>query len=544
MAVLEFIQDGQAFSYALSEGETIIGRGTECHLQLSSKAVSGRHARILKRRGDFLLEDLASRNGTWINARQVTSPVLLRNADRLKLGDVLLCFVDEYGVAVPMSTGLDDATAITTAVRSAGRYGRFEVQPEAKLKAVLEISTRLAGTVDLKSLLPKIVDTLLQIFPHADRACILLIDETSGSMVSRAMNNRGHDPGTAVQLSRTIVGKVLNEKKGILSTDASTDTQFASSNTIVDLSIRSMMCAPMLGLDGAPLGIIYMDCQIMGNPFTKEDLDLLMAVAGQAALSYENARLVASYIEKQKQDNELSIARTVQHALLPNTFPEVDGYQFYASYDSARAIGGDYYDCFMLDDEKVVLTVGDVAGKGVPGALLMTWLSSCVQSTLRFVTDVERAFRTINEYTCNNTVGGRFVTFVLIVIDLKTHQLALMNAGHLSPLIRRENGGVETFGDDAVGPPIGIIEDHPYEVDRRLFHPGDTFVIITDGVYEALNDAGELYGTERVVSLMQEGKSTAEELAKALLADVRKHAEGQAQNDDITIVAISRAPDR
>jgi sigma-B regulation protein RsbU (phosphoserine phosphatase) len=292
------------------------------------------------------------------------------------------------------------------------------------------------------------------------------------------------------------------------------------------------------------MGIIYMDCQIMGNLFTKEDLSLLMAVAGQAALSYENARSVASYIEKQKQDNELSIARTVQHALLPNNFPEVDGYQFYACYDSARAIGGDYYDCFMMGDEKVVVTVGDVAGKGVPSALLMTWLSSCVQSTLRFFTDVERAFRTINEYTCNNTVEGRFVTFVLILIDLKTHELSLMNAGHLSPLIRRKNGHVETFSDETVGPPMGIIEDHPYEVDKRTLNSGDMCVIITDVVYEALNEAGERYGTERVISLMRGGERSAKELAKALLADVRRHAQGQSQNDDITIVAISRDPNQ
>jgi pSer/pThr/pTyr-binding forkhead associated (FHA) protein len=130
MAVLELIQDGQSFSYALSEDETIIGRGKECHLQLSSKAVSGRHASILKQGSDFLLEDLASRNGTWINTRRVTSPVLLKDADQLKLGDVLLYFIAKQDATVPMSTGLDEATAITTTFRSAGRYGQFEVQWE------------------------------------------------------------------------------------------------------------------------------------------------------------------------------------------------------------------------------------------------------------------------------------------------------------------------------------------------------------------------------------------------------------------------------
>ena len=144
------------------------------------------------------------------------------------------------------------------------------------------------------------------------------------------------------------------------------DAAFSGSQSITDINIRSMMCVPLLSLDGEVLGILSIDSQNTLGQFSHDDLDILMTVAGQAALSYENARLVQVYAEKQKQDAEMDIAKSVQRALLPTELPRVEGYQFYASYDSARAVGGDMYDCFELPDGKICLSFGDVAGKGVP----------------------------------------------------------------------------------------------------------------------------------------------------------------------------------
>jgi serine phosphatase RsbU (regulator of sigma subunit) len=298
----------------------------------------------------------------------------------------------------------------------------------------------------------------------------------------------------------------------------------------------------MLSLDGEPAGVIQLDTQNPLQRFQKEDIDLLLAVAGQAALSYESARLMVSAMEKKKQDDEMEIARGVQQALLPEKFPEIDGYQFFASYDSAQAVGGDYYDCFTLDNDRVCLSFGDVAGKGVPASLVMSRMSSVVQSTVAHVGDVGQAVAAINNHMCAGAVEGRFVTYVLVIIDLKTHEMSLVIAGHMSPIIRKADGAFEEFDEESVGLPIGVLEDYPFDVLSRRLDPGEIVVIYTDGVSAAMNPNGDLYTEERVREFVKNGPAAADVLGKELLADVRLHANGRPQNDDITIMTFGRNP--
>jgi serine phosphatase RsbU (regulator of sigma subunit) len=274
--------------------------------------------------------------------------------------------------------------------------------------------------------------------------------------------------------------------------------------------------------------------------FTDEDLELLLAVANQAAHSYENARLMQSYMDKQKQDKEMKIAKGVQRALLPETLPNVAGYRFFASYDAAQAVGGDYFDCFMIGERKVCVSFGDVAGKGVPGALIMSRIASVVQNTMSFTDDVAVAIQRINSHMCHNMLEGRFVTYILGVIDLDTNRITLANAGHMSPLIRRVNGEVDEFDDSTIGIPIGIMDDYPYEVIEREIGAEEMFVLITDGVDEAMDPNGDLYTKERVREFVRTGSSNPDELGRALLSDVRRHANGREQNDDITIMTFGR----
>jgi serine phosphatase RsbU (regulator of sigma subunit) len=238
----------------------------------------------------------------------------------------------------------------------------------------------------------------------------------------------------------------------------------------------------------------------------------------------------------------LDIARSVQQALLPTDLPTAAGYEFYASYDSAQAVGGDYYDCFELPDGKICLSFGDVAGKGVPGALIMSRMSSCVQSTIRHVQEVVEAMNAINDHMCDSAVEGRFVTYILCIVDTQNHQVTLSNAGHMSPIIRRANGTVEQFDEELVGPPIGVMDGYPYEAETRNLEPGDMVVITTDGVDEAMNPDGELYGGDRLLDFVKQGPAKADELGRTLLADVRRHANGRPQNDDITIMTFGRNP--
>lgn len=567
MAILVIRIDEDEKEHTLGDAPMLIGRRPDCAITIAAASVSGRHAQIQCQDGVFVVEDVGSRNGTFVNDQRITSPVRLQHNDTLQFGSAVARFhaptalpPTDAGAALaapPIAAesqetptpslalvDIDEANepTITDKMATAGRFGILEVNPEAKLKAVLEISNHLAGTVDLSSLLPKILDSLFGIFRNADRGCILLKDEATDQLVPRAMRHRREDEDSTVRLSRTIIDKVRTEKTGILSADASTDAAFSNSESIADINIRSMMCVPLLGSQDQVLGILSIDSLNTLRQFTHDDLDILMTVAGQAALAYENAQLAQAYAEKQKQDAEMEIARSVQRALLPTELPKVEGYQFFASYDSARAVGGDMYDCFELPDGKICLSFGDVAGKGVPGALIMSRMDSCVQSTIRHVHDVVEAICAINEHMCDSNVEGRFVTHILCIVDTHSHEVVLVNAGHMPPIIRRADGSMEKFDEERSGPPICVVDDYPYEAQTCKLGPGDLVVMYTDGVDEAMNPAGELYGSQRVWDFVKNGPPEAQQMGKLLLEDVRRHAQGYPQSDDITIMAFGRNP--
>ncbi len=575
MAQIVLLSGGEAVSYDLDGQEMILGRHPECDIVLQSNMVSRKHAKITVKGDKAAIEDLGSGNGTFVNGDKIDSPRLLVHDDRIKLGPLLFRYTDgsvsepvgagsRAGGASPSPVGShptvipqkgpigagqgtikfdlgedDGSHTIMGAADIGAGFGSLNVKPEVKLKAILEISRSLAGTTDLDSMLPKILDSLFSIFPQADRGCVLLNDET-GQIVPRAFKHRRADVDESVRISKTILNKVLEERKGILSADASSDLRFSGSESISNLTIRSIMCVPMLSLDGDPIGAINIDTQNPISQFRPDDLDLLLAVSSQAALSYENTRLMASYAEKQKYDSEMRIAQNVQRALLPETLPVVKGYEFFASYEAAQAVGGDYYDVIPLSDDKICLAFGDVAGKGVPASLVMSRISSVVRGTMEFVSDAKEAAYRINNHMCAKAVEGRFVTFVLFIIDMKNNQLSLVNAGHMSPIIRKPDGSIEEFSDEHIGVPLGVIEDFEYESENRAINPGETFVIYTDGVSEAMNHNSDLYGVEHLRDFVQKGSSSCRELGEAILKDVKRHADGRPQNDDITLMCFGR----
>lgn len=553
MPNLVLLQNGVATPYPLDAEEITIGRHPDCTIQLDSNMVSRRHARVVRDGAKLRVEDLQSGNGTFVNGTRIIEPVALKHGDRVKVGPVLMRFEEDNAPTTPRFRAAaspedyiadidadEDSRAITDSVPSDAGFGLLDARPETKLKAIVEISRRLARTPNFKALMPTLLESLFDIFPAADRGIILLRSPKTGRLVTEAQKQRRAGDDESVRLSRTILNKVIEEKTGILSADTASDSKFNMSESISNLSIRSILCVPMIGLEGEVIGVINLDTQNPLAHFTRDDLDLLLAVAGQAALSYESARLQSAHAEKIKRDSEMGIARDVQRALLPESFPDVPGYEFFATYESAEEVGGDYYDAFLLPDGKICLSFGDVAGKGVPGALIASRLASCVQNVMRYVDDVGQAFAVINEHMCAKMAEGRFVTYILAVIDPVKHELTLCNGGHMSPILRQADGTLFEFDERTIGLPIGVIENYPYEVVSRPLEKGDTWVITTDGVDEAMDAEDTLYTRERAREFIRANGGHAKELTQSLLADVRRHAGGFPQNDDISIMAFGR----
>jgi serine phosphatase RsbU (regulator of sigma subunit) len=537
-------------SFELTKFPAVLGRSPDCDIQVDNAQVSRRHAQIVEQSGQYFIECLGAANRTAVNNRLLElkerSAAPLQHNDRIKLGPVRLRFEADGSVPEPVAATsggfeLDDNSSATIMGSSAARgFGVFEVRPEEKLRGILKINQSLAGQVELTEIAPRILDVLFDIFPQADRGSIQVRLPGSERLVPVAQKRRAEGDDESVRLSRTILMKVLDERIGILSADAANDARFSASESISSLKLHSMMCVPMLDLQGNAFGVINLDTQNPMKRFTDEDLELLMAVASQAANAYENVRLLKSHLEKQKQDEEMKIARSVQKALLPEVLPEVPGWYFFASYDAAQAVGGDYYDCFMIGEHKICVSFGDVAGKGVPGALIMSRVASVVQNTMSFTDDVAVAISRINRHMCHNMVAGRFVTYTLAVVDLQTNRISMVNAGHYPPLVRRSDGTVEDFAGGQIGIPIGIMDDYEYDVVERQIEPGDLFLLRTDGVDEAMAPDGALYTTEKVLEFVAKGVGNSAQLGRDLLTDVRRHANGRPQNDDIAIMTFGR----
>ena len=240
-------------------------------------------------------------------------------------------------------------------------------------------------------------------------------------------------------------------------------------------------------------------CYLTRDPnglFAERDRDALRVLAASAALAIRNATLTRTLIAQQRLQRELELVAELQVSLLPDR--QAAEFPVHGVNIPARTVSGDFYDFFTIADGRICFSLGDVAGKGVPGALIMSRMSSCVQSTMKFCHDPVEAAMAINEHMCDTAVEGRFVTFVLIIIDFANSEMSVVNAGHMSPIIRSPDGHLSEFDDDLVGPPIGVLEDYPYEVDKRIIEPGETvaslqplFAALREGLIPLVQAIGE-----------------------------------------------------
>jgi len=292
--------------------------------------------------------------------------------------------------------------------------------------------------------------------------------------------------------------------------------------------------------DGEPLGVIQIDTRNQLSRFTDHDLQVLAGVANQASIAMDNARMHEEAVKQRALQRDLEVANQMQHALLPDESPQVPGYHFFEFYESAYLVGGDYYDYVLLPEDRFAVIVGDVAGKGVSAAILMAKLSSDVRFWLAREPDAAKAVGEINASFSRHGWDDRFVTMVVAVVDPRCHQLTLINAGHMPPMVRSAAGEVLEIGGDEAGLPIGVIDDYCFEAYRRELEPGDFVTIFTDGFSEAMNSQRELYGIEKLAEVIGNNKVGPHDLGEHVLDDVRRFAGDFPQSDDMCLVCFGR----
>jgi sigma-B regulation protein RsbU (phosphoserine phosphatase) len=344
-------------------------------------------------------------------------------------------------------------------------------------------------------------------------------------------------------LSMTILRETMDKARAILSVDADADKRYSISDSVTSLKIRSVMCAPLVAQSGGAVGAIQIDSLDNSLAFSKDDLDVLASVAAQAALSLESARLHSAAMRQHDDDSSLAFATQLQMGFVPNKLPQVAGYEFFDFYESAHRVGGDFFDYVLLPDGGVAVTVGDVAGKGVPAALLMAHLCSDARSQLLTKPSPAEALFSLHQSVVSSGPGNPFATMLLAVLAPETHSLTLVNAGHLPPLLRRADGAVEQVGAEACGLPLGVATDVPFVEETITIAPHELLVLYSDGLTEAMNATNEIYGLPRLSQVVSSQGNTAQTAIKAVVADIDSFCGATPPRDDIFIVAFQRVAD-
>ncbi len=532
--------------YTLDREVTIIGRNPECDLVLQPKSVSRKHAAILRKRAGFVLKDMGSTRGTFVNGQKLTQPVLLEDGCTIQIGELLLSFSSRV---VQIQDGDEEQSTVYAAIDLLNQSDPNLplVRPEAKLRALQLISQELGGTLVLNEVLDRIFNSLFEIFPRAERGFVLVREPGSDTLVPEVIRSRT-GPAGELTISKTILNRVLNDGQAILSKDL--PKEFPESESVTDSQIRSLMCVPLLDQDRKPVGIMQIDTRDGRGRFDQDDLDLLVAVANQISVAVQNARLHKALVRQREMEQELLFARQVMQALLPDRPASVPGYEFWAYYEPARHVGGDYYGFFPLRQAvsagqgvaatRWAIAVGDVVGKGMPAALLTAKLSGEVRLFLQGDPDPAWVVSQLNHQFDDGGVLDLYITFLMVMLDVQGHHLSVVNAGHPCPMIRRRDGRLEELGHGVSGLPLAIMPDYPYEIATTTLEPGETVILYTDGVTDAMNPANDRFGESRLREALAGAGRGADAAGDAIVKAVQRFVAERQQFDDITLVCVAR----
>jgi sigma-B regulation protein RsbU (phosphoserine phosphatase) len=541
--------DGIVRKVGLDKERTTIGRSRDSDICLPDQWLSRMHAEIVRQGERFQLRDLGSKNGTLLNGQSLQAPHDLQLGDVISLGEHRLTFADEQAAADPLRD-LPPAGTRVFSVRDLVEVAEKADAPEraerqARVLRVLQSSLGdLLQHRPLAQVFDQVLDLLFQAVP-AERGAVLLTEGSPPQLVIKA--SRGRQGDVIKSVSRSISRRVLEDRVLVLIPNVFEDESLRAQDSILSHGIRSAICAPLWYVppreagqaEGEVIGVVYLDSRLKSHSFSEEDAEVVTALASVAAAKIENAKLIEESLEKRKMEQDIRLAAQIQRGLLPDAAPVLEGWTVAGSNRPSRAVGGDYYD-FVLEDGRLLIALGDVAGKGTSAALLMTVLRAAVRANW-CEADPAVAIEKINRMVCQNVPDGRYVTFFLATLDPVSGLLTYVNAGHNPPLVVRAAGSVERL--EHGGTVLGMFETLPYDHGTVLLWPGDALAVFSDGVSETLDAAGDEYGDDRVAAVINRFPvAPASDLQDEILKDIDVFSAGERPTDDRTLVVVRRNP--
>jgi serine phosphatase RsbU (regulator of sigma subunit) len=407
-----------------------------------------------------------------------------------------------------------------------------DTSAEEITRAIIKHATRISQEQDTGELVRLNANFACELI-GADRASLWLIDTATDELWTKLAH--GMAP-IRIPMGVGIVGACVDENRQLLVNDTSSDPRlFRGIDKSSGYQTKSVLCVPMV-FEGRTIGAL----ELLNKPsgFTDSDAGILGLLAHFAAGAIESERMRQEALGAELMRHELNLAHDVQARLLPENPSGVPGLECYGYCRPARSIGGDYYDLLPLADGRFGITLGDVSGKGIPAAVMMASIQTLLRSLLqRECEDLAGVLGNLNDTLYMSTTAERYSTLFCGVISPDRTTLTYVNAGQVLPLLLHADGTLERLPGGGV--PVALMPEVIYEQSRVTLEPGDLLVVVSDGIVEACNRAGDFWEEDEVDRIvLARGSGSLAELSKALCHAVDCFACGAEQYDDMTILAV------
>jgi sigma-B regulation protein RsbU (phosphoserine phosphatase) len=404
-------------------------------------------------------------------------------------------------------------------------------------EVLLELSRTISTPLELDGVIEAIFKALRQVVGF-DAAAIYLVNRKTLAleMVSEYGYPADSDEAFQLQVGQGIVGWVAKTGEPVIVPDVRRDSRYVQARE----ETRSELAAPLL-LEGRTIGVFNLESNLE-DAYHEGHLDLLSAFAAQAAVAIERARLTRELLERRHLEKELTIARDIQLSFLPKSNPILPGFEIAGTSRPHDQVGGDYYDFIRVSESRLGIAIADVAGKGIPAALLMAGFRMSLLAEIRNEFAIRAVMRKVNSLVYESTDRHVFVTAFYGLLDSRNRGLTFSNAGHNPPILHRADGTIIPLVDGGVA--LGVLPDAQYEDRPIAIRPGDVLVFYTDGISEAESPTGEQFGTSRIEQRIAElaGRS-AQEILDGIISTVLQWCGTRGPNDDLTVVVLKSLPD-
>jgi sigma-B regulation protein RsbU (phosphoserine phosphatase) len=408
-----------------------------------------------------------------------------------------------------------------------------------RLSSLIEVNGLISSSLNLDQTLENVMTISKQVM-NADASSLMLIDEKTNELVYEVALGTVGDKlkkEFRLKMGQGIAGTVAQEGKPLLLEDAYAHPKFyRGHDEATGYRTKSMITVP-LKVREQVTGVAQVINRLDGKPFDADDLELFIALCSMVAIAIENAKMHRSLMEKQRLVKDMEFARTVQESFLPQKAPEVQCYRFSAHYTPALEVGGDFYDFIHLDKNFTGIVIGDVSGKGVSAALYMAKMGSDMRTLAFTEKSPVEALTKLNDLLAGRSRRGMFATLLYIKLDSRSGKLTISNAGHLPPIIKKADGSLITLAK-AGGAPLGMLPGMKFSQETAKLERGETVILYTDGIVEAMNAKEELYGYARFEALLKKSPADPGMLKTAIIEDVNRFTGLSPQHDDMTLVCV------